>query len=126
MSKLKDEIGKLQDFESLAQEAFLNLLRTCGQLTAEADELLKPLGISGTQYNVLRILRGAGALDASKGIACGEVAARMVTRDPDMTRLLDRMERVGLITRARSSEDRRVVKVAITAEGLKVLKKLDG
>ena len=125
MSKLKDEIGKQSDFESQELEAFLNLLRTSSQLMAEVEELLRPAGISGTQYNVLRILRGMGATDTQNGVPCGEVAQRMVTRDPDITRLLDRMERAGLIVRARSRQDRRVVKTAITAEGLKVLKKLD-
>jgi DNA-binding MarR family transcriptional regulator len=83
--------------------------------------LLKPYSLSGTQYNILRILRGAG----EKGLACREVGGRLISRDPDMTRLLDRMESRGLIARAREAQDRRVVKTRITAEGLRLLDELD-
>lgn len=75
--------------------------------------MLKALGLTATQYNVLRILRGAGAA----GLSCGDVAGRMITRDPDLTRLLDRLEGRGLVTRARDGEDRRVVVTRITGEG---------
>jgi len=83
--------------------------------------LLKPTGLSATQYNVLRILRGAGP----EGLACREVGCRMISRDPDITRLMDRMESRGLIARARGEEDRRVVKSRLTAEGLRILVELD-
>ena len=90
-------------------------------LALAASVTLKPHGLSETQYNVLWILRGAG----TEGLACQEIAARMLTHDPDITRLLDRLERRGLIGRARSAEDRRVVLSRITAEGLKMLSLLD-
>jgi DNA-binding MarR family transcriptional regulator len=105
----------------LEAEVFVNLLRTADALARGAEALLKSAGLSATQYNVLRILRGAG----SEGLACSEIGCRMISRDPDITRLLDRMESRGLIARARGKEDRRVVKTRITAEGLRVLEKLD-
>jgi DNA-binding MarR family transcriptional regulator len=107
---------------SLEQEAFLSVQRTADLLARGAEEAIKGSGLSGTQYNVLRILRGAGP----GGLCCGEVAARMITHDPDITRLLDRLEKRGLIVRARDSKDRRIITVRITAEGLRLLAKLDG
>jgi DNA-binding MarR family transcriptional regulator len=83
--------------------------------------LLKSRGISAPQYNALRILRGAG----EAGLPCGEIAARMVTRDPDVTRLLDRLQKRGLIARGRGADDRRVVSTRITPEGLALLDDLD-
>jgi DNA-binding MarR family transcriptional regulator len=106
---------------ALEARAFVSLMRTADALARGAEALLKPYNISGTQYNVLRILRGAG----KKGLACREVGGRLISRDPDMTRLLDRMESSGLIARAREAQDRRVVKTRITAEGLKLLGELD-
>jgi DNA-binding MarR family transcriptional regulator len=105
----------------LEAQVFVSLLRTADALARGAEALLKPSGLSATQYNVLRILRGAGA----EGLACREVGGRMISRDPDITRLLDRMETRGLIARARGDEDRRVVRTRITAEGLRVLGELD-
>jgi DNA-binding MarR family transcriptional regulator len=106
---------------SLEQEAFLSVQRTADLLARRAEEAIKPFGLSGTQYNVLRILRG----DGPDGLCCREVAERMLTRDPDITRLLDRLERRGLVARARASADRRVITVRITASGLRILAKLD-
>jgi DNA-binding MarR family transcriptional regulator len=120
-SKLKQEIGKRDDFQSLRQEVTLNLLRTADALMRDAEVLFKTQAISPTQYNVLRILRGAG----EAGLACGEIADRMITRDPDMTRLLDRLEKRQLIERRRDTEDRRVVKTRITADGISLLAGLD-
>jgi DNA-binding MarR family transcriptional regulator len=105
----------------LEGEVFVNLLRTADALARGAEALLKPTGLSATQYNVLRILRGAGP----EGLACREVGCRMISRDPDITRLMDRMETRGLIARARGEKDRRIVKTRITAEGLRVLGELD-
>jgi DNA-binding MarR family transcriptional regulator len=119
--RLKDEIGKQKRFDSLEQEVFLNLLRTADALMREVELLLKAVALSSTQYNVLRILRGAG----ESGLPCGEVAQRMITHDPDMTRLLDRLEKRRLIARARQTDDRRVVKATITGEGLQLLSGLD-
>jgi DNA-binding MarR family transcriptional regulator len=106
----------------LEEQAFVEVLRTADALTRKAGAVLKPSGLSATQYNVLRILRGAGA----EGLACSKVGCRMISRDPDITRLLDRLESRGLISRARGEKDRRVVKTFITEEGLRILAELDG
>ena len=103
------------------EAAFLNIQRTAEALMWGVMETLKPAGLTPTQYNVLRILRGAGV----EGLACREIAERMVNRDPDITRLLDRLEAQKLVRRAREQKDRRVVMTYITPEGLKVLKELD-
>ena len=102
------------------ETAFLELLRTTDQLSRNLVPILKAEDLSSTQYNVLRILRGA-----PEGLPCGEIGNRMITRDPDITRLLDRMEKRGLIERWRETKDRRVVQARITPEGLKVLVRLD-
>lgn len=125
MAKLMDEIGKKKPFDCLELEVFLNVLRTAEALSERLSPVLKQFNLSPTQYNVLRILRGAGACCCNTGIACREISDRMVTRDPDMTRLLDRMEKAGLIQRERSKDDRRVVKTSITEEGLRLLKEMD-
>jgi DNA-binding MarR family transcriptional regulator len=100
---------------------FISLQKTADFLGIQAEQLFKPHGLTGTQYNVLRILRGAEPL----GLACSAIGERMICHDPDMTRLLDRMEKRGLISRARQSDDRRVVKVRIAPAGLALLKTLD-
>src|SRR5580700_7205737 len=84
--------------------AFLDLLRTCDLLSRGPAQILKSEDLSATQYNVLRILRGS-----PDGLPCGEIASRMITRDPDVTRLLDRLEKRGLIARWRETKDRRMV-----------------
>jgi DNA-binding MarR family transcriptional regulator len=106
---------------ALEARVFVSLLRTADALARGAEALLKPFNLSGTQYNILRILRGAG----EKGLGCSEVGNRLISRDPDITRLLDRMESRGLIARAREAQDRRVVKTRITPEGLRLLEELD-
>jgi DNA-binding MarR family transcriptional regulator len=103
------------------ESAFLDLLRTSDVLTRRVVGVLRPVDLSPTQYNVLRILRGA-----REGLPCGEIASRMITRDPDMTRLLDRMEKRGLVLRSRETKDRRQVVTRITAEGLRILAQLEG
>lgn len=105
----------------LPDRAFIFLLKTADSLSQEVEQLLKAHGLTGTQYNVLRILRGA----KSEGLACSSIGDKMISHDPDMTRLLDRMEKRGLITRQRQTSDRRVVKGRITARGLELLKRLD-
>lgn len=100
---------------------FLDLLRTTDILSRNLVTILKTEDLSSNQYNVLRILRGS-----PDGLCCGEIASRMITRDPDITRLLDRMERRGLISRRRETEDRRMVMAWITPEGLSLLERLDG
>src|ERR1700752_3769040 len=102
------------------EAAFLELLRTTDQLSRGLVPLLKAEELSPTQYNVLRILRGA-----LEGLPCGEIGQRMITRDPDITRLLDRLEKRGLIARWRDAKDRRMVLARITPEGLKMLDRLD-
>jgi DNA-binding MarR family transcriptional regulator len=102
------------------EAAFLDLLRTTDMLSRGLVRILKSEDVSPTQYNVLRILRGA--VDE---LPCGEIANRMITRDPDVTRLLDRLEKRELISRCREAKDRRTVMVRITREGLKVLARLD-
>lgn len=98
----------------------MDLLRTTDMLSRGLVWVLKSEEVSLTQYNVLRILRGA-----PDGLPCGEIANRMITRDPDVTRLLDRLEKRGLISRCRESDDRRTVMVRISSEGLKLLARLD-
>jgi DNA-binding MarR family transcriptional regulator len=105
---------------SREEAVFLDLLRTCDLLSRQPAQLLKTEDLSATQYNVLRILRGS-----PEGLPCGEIASRMITRDPDVTRLLDRMKKRGLISRFRDNQDRRTVIGRITAEGLKLLARLD-
>jgi DNA-binding MarR family transcriptional regulator len=82
---------------------------------------VKSAGLTGAQYNVMRILRGAGP----GGLACSSIGERMISHDPDMTRLLDRMEKRGLISRERQTDDRRVIKTRVTPRGLDLLKTLD-
>jgi DNA-binding MarR family transcriptional regulator len=120
--KLQAAIRQTRPFESLEAEAFLNLQRSADALTRGLAELLRGADLSPTQYNVLRILRGAGP----EGLSCGEVGERMVTRDPDITRLLDRMERRGFVARSRERSDRRVIRVRITPGGLQTVNQLDG
>ena len=120
-SRLATAIKQTKPFVSAEEEAFLALQRAASELAQGIAELLKPEGLSAAQYNVLRILRGAG----EAGLACGEIGERMVTRDPDVTRLLDRMQKQGLIARARESADRRVVTTRITSKGRDLVAKLD-
>jgi MarR family transcriptional regulator, organic hydroperoxide resistance regulator len=120
--RLKDEIKQGKPFGSIEEEVFLNLQKTADAALRAFEELLKPYRLTHTQYNVLRILRGAG--DA--GLLCREVGERMITRDPDVTRLLDRLETRGLVARSREIRDRRAVVTRITPAGLKLLQSLDG
>jgi MarR family transcriptional regulator, organic hydroperoxide resistance regulator len=119
--KLREEIRQTRPFRSMEQETYLNLVRTSHKLGEQVEKLLQQHGLSSTQYNVLRILRGAGG----EGLPCGEIAERMVHRDPDITRLLDRLERAALVSRKRSDKDRRVVLTSIEPRGLQLLEKLD-
>ncbi len=105
----------------LEEEAFVSLARTADSLLQGVVATLKTAGLSATQYNVLRILRGA----RPDGLACREIGERMITRDPDVTRLLDRLEQRGLVARTRERDDRRVITTRITDEGLRLLQQLD-
>jgi DNA-binding MarR family transcriptional regulator len=106
---------------ALEDQIFVAILKTADGLSHQAEQLIKSARLTMAQYNVLRILRGA----EPDGLLCRGISDRMISRDPDITRLLDRMETHGWITRQREKEDRRVVKTRITEEGLAVLKKLD-
>jgi DNA-binding MarR family transcriptional regulator len=119
---LQAELKQKVPFTSREQEAYLSLLRTADAVQSSVEARLKAFGLTGTQYNALRILRGAGA----EGLPCSEVGERMITRDPDITRLLDRLQKRGLVERARGKSDRRVVHGKITAAGLKLLREMDG
>jgi DNA-binding MarR family transcriptional regulator len=120
-SRLRSEIKQAKPFRSLRQEALLQLARTHGMLIHGWEQALRPHGITLTQYNVLRILRGAGDI----GLPRHEVSSRLLTQVPDVSRLLDRMLRAGLITRSRDESDHRVVNARITEEGLRILEALD-
>jgi DNA-binding MarR family transcriptional regulator len=106
---------------SLENRIFVALLQTTDTLAQEAEQLLKAAGLTGAQYNALRILRGA----EPAGLGCRAIGDRMISHDPDITRLLDRMEKRLLITRERQTDDRRVVKTRIRPQGLSLLKTLD-
>lgn len=120
-SALQRELHKKRPFELPEEEAYLNLARTNSLLQGEFARLFKTYGISSPLYNLLRILRGAG----QAGLPCQEIAEHMVTRVPDITRLIDRLEEARLARRERSREDRRVVCITITPAGVKLLERLD-
>src|SRR5436190_24163662 len=120
-AKLAQEIRPAKPFSYAAEEAILNLHRPAAVMTQLFAETLKPYGLTEVQYNALRILRGAG----KAGLSCQEIADRMITRDPDVTRLIDRLATRSLVDRSRSEEDRRVVVTRITAAGLKMLSSID-
>lgn len=132
-SRLAEELGKSGDFESPEQEAFLNLIRTHEALSEPFERLFREHGISMPLYNILRILRGHARASGGKGSygtdVCGmpvqRIGSQMLTREPDMTRLVDRLERAGLVCRHRCPQDRRVVLVEITQAGIKLLDALD-
>ena len=118
---LRKQIRQTKPFANPQEEAFLNLVRTSNLLTQGFAGVLKPHGLTQTQYNALRILRGAHP----EPLTCGDVGRRMITLEPDVTRLLDRLESAGLVERSRSSHDRRVVESRITDQGIERLAQLD-
>lgn len=120
-SGLRDELKQTRPFRSVEEEAALSIVRTAALLEHTFAQAIKGYDITSTQYNVLRILRGAG----SEGLCRNEVGLRLVRQVPDVTRLLDRMERLDLIARQRGGKDRRYVTTTITKKGLDLLKKLD-
>jgi DNA-binding MarR family transcriptional regulator len=121
MRRMSQSAARPKSVASPEEAAFLDLLRTTDLLSRGPARVLKTEDLSATQYNVLRILRGA----TREGLPCGEIANRMITRDPDITRLLDRLEKRRLIVRARDTLDRRTVITRISSEGLKLLARLD-
>ncbi len=112
---------KSRRFGGPEEDAFVSLLRTADLLSRNVERVLRSADVSPTQYNVLRILRGA-----PEGLPCSEIGKRMITRDPDITRLLDRLEKRALISRCRETKDRRMVLTRITPQGLRLLRDLDG
>ena len=120
-NRLRDEIRQARPFRSVREEAHLSIVRTAAVLSHGFAESIKEHGITATQYNVLRILRGAG----ENGLCRHEVRDRLVAQVPDVTRLLDRMEEAGLVARERDETDRRLVATRITARGLRLLDELE-
>ena len=120
-STLREELKQNKPFNSIQQEALLSVVRTSAQLMDRFELFLRPYGITGTQYNVLRILRGS----EPKGLCRNELRDRMLTRMPDVTRLLDRMEEAGLVERTRDTTDRRMVTSRITKKATALLATLD-
>jgi DNA-binding MarR family transcriptional regulator len=118
---LQAELKQKIPFTSREEEAYLSLLRTADALQGQVEAYLKGFGLTGTQYNALRILRGAGP----EGLPCRDIGERMITHDPDITRLLNRLEDRGLVERTRARHDRRVIYGKITAAGLKLLSEMD-
>jgi DNA-binding MarR family transcriptional regulator len=121
MTRLQDELQQRRPFRNLEEEATLNLFRTVSLLEGLSTAFLRDHGLTPSQYNVLRILRGAG--DA--GLGRNEIGERMIDRAPDITRMLDRMEQAGLVHRERSTTDRRCVPTVLTAEGRAIVDALD-
>jgi DNA-binding MarR family transcriptional regulator len=117
LASLKQEIAQQKPFAGVAEEALLNLLRTADAAGREVQRLVKPWGVTSTQYNVLRILRGA----QPQGLTCSAIGARMITADPDITRLLARLKAMKLVRQQRDKNDRRVVWTQIVPAGLKLL-----
>ena len=120
-SSLATTLKQNRPFVSLEQEVYLSILRTASELSYAVDQFFRSFDITPSQYNVLRILRGAG----TDGLCRNEISERMVTATPDMTRLLDRMEKAGWVTRERAEEDRRQVSTHITKAGMELLAKLE-
>jgi DNA-binding MarR family transcriptional regulator len=119
--RIQREIKQTTPIGSLEEEAYLNVQRTANALSDEIDDLLRAHQLTAPQYNVLRILRGAG----DKGLTASEIGERMITRDPDVTRLVDRLEKRGLVERWRCTEDRRVVWTRVSPAGLDAIQPLD-
>ena len=117
MTSLQDEIRQNKPFETIGDEALLSILRTASVLEHGVTEVLRPHGITHTQYNVLRILKGAGA----RGLCGREIGERLISRVPDVSRLLDRMEEMELVSKARDSGDKRHVSARLTPKGRRVL-----
>jgi len=121
MAGLKLEIAQQRPFASLEEEALLNLLRTSDRLQRAFHRKIRDWSVTSTQYNVLRILRGA----QPQGLTCSAIGDRMIAAEPDITRLLARLKRLKLIRQQRDRRDRRVVWTQITEAGLELLRKMD-
>ena len=134
-SKLQEEIQQSRPFRSVKEEAWLNLARSAAVLQHQLEQALRPHGLSPTQYNVLRILRGARSAQTAEsaadkdtgnaGLGQKQISERLVAQVPDVPRILERMERAGWITRTRGTVDRRTTFAAISESGLCLLERLD-
>jgi len=120
MAALKHEIAQERPFSSLEEEALLNLMRTSDCVSRAFQKRARHWGVTSTQYNVLRILRGA-----PNGLTCSAIGDRMITAEPDITRLLARMKTLKLIRQQRDRHDRRVLWTQISSSGLELLKQMD-
>ncbi len=121
MTALKNEIVQGLPFSSAEEEALLNLMRTTDCLSRVVQRTTREWGITATQYNVLRILRGA----QPQGLTCSAIGTRMITADPDITRLLNRLKNLKLVRQQRDKDDRRVVWTHISEAGLDLLRQMD-
>ena len=119
-NSLQQETGEDFELESMEQEAYLAILRTASLLEAEGNRVFKTYGLTGASYNILRVLERAG----KSGRNCGDIGRRLITDVPDITRLIDRLEKLNLVTRERAVNDRRVVHVTITPSGRKAVNEL--
>jgi DNA-binding MarR family transcriptional regulator len=117
--RLRAELQQTRPFASIEVEVGVQVQRTAQVISRWLAEALKPIGLTAPQFNVLRILRGA----RPDGLPCGRIAERMVTHDPDLTRLLDRLEAAGLVEKSRDTRDRRQITARITEAGLEVVEK---
>ncbi|MGB6689819.1 MAG: MarR family transcriptional regulator [Terracidiphilus sp.] len=121
MGNLKDEIKQERDFQSAEEQALLNLIRTADCLDRAMERMIRPFGVTSTQYNALRILRGAHP----RGLTCSAIGDRMITAEPDITRLLSRLKALNLIRQQRDRRDRRMLWTQISPQGLKLLSEMD-
>lgn len=121
MPNLQDEIGKKKPFELAEEEAYLNVRRTAATLESFFGKLFRKSGLSEATYNVLRILRSAG----DEGRCWSDIREDLVVQVPDVTRLIDRLEKAGHVERVRCDKDRRKVYVRITAQGREIVESLD-
>jgi DNA-binding MarR family transcriptional regulator len=121
MASLKSEIAQASPFASLEEEALLNLLRSSDVLHRAFHRRMRDWGVTSTQYNVLRILRGA----QPRGLTCAAIGSRMITAEPDITRLLGRLKKLKLVKQQRDRCDRRVVWTQISETGLELLTAMD-
>ena len=121
MGNLKDEIKQERAFHSVEEQALLNILRTADCLGRAMERMIRPFGVTSTQYNVLRILRGAHP----RGLTCSAIGDRMITAEPDITRLLSRLKVLNLIGQQRDRHDRRMLWTQISPQGLKLLSEMD-
>jgi MarR family transcriptional regulator, 2-MHQ and catechol-resistance regulon repressor len=121
MANLKHEIQQKSPFSGLEEEAILNLIRTADFFQRALQQQTRRWGVTATQYNILRILRGA----QPEGLPCAAIGARMLTAEPDVTRLLSRLKKIKFVAQHRDQHDGRVVWTQITESGLKLLREMD-